>query len=55
VGAVAGGGCGRAQFQGVEQDDLCRTQQLLTFDGKCGHPCRNFTWGNAASLQVSTL
>ena len=43
-----------SEFQGVEQDDYCRTQQLLSHDGACGHPVCNFTWGNAKSLGSAT-
>ena len=43
-----------SEFQGVEQNDTCRQQQLLSHDAKPGHPCCNFLWGNAESLQSAT-
>lgn len=43
-----------SEFQGVEQNDTCRQQQLLSHDSKPGHPCCNFLWGNAKSLKSAT-
>jgi nardilysin len=43
-----------SEFQGVEQNDACRQQQLLSHDAKPGHPCCNFLWGNAQSLKSAT-
>jgi nardilysin len=43
-----------SEFQGVEQNDTCRQQQLLSHDAKPGHPCCNFLWGNAKSLKSAT-
>ena len=43
-----------SEFQGVEQNDTCRQQQLLSHDAIPGHPCCNFLWGNAKSLKSAT-